>query len=112
MMQTIQALEPMKAKAIEPKASAEVEWGQLLEQMMSPTLFKFAGSWWNGGNIPGKKVQVFAYIGGLGNYEKTCREAISTWKGFDVLLDDQVQHVSEKTTKGTGEVDLVKPISS
>jgi hypothetical protein len=108
MMETIQGLESINAKSIEPKESAETEWKDLLERMISPTLFQFAGSWWNGANVPGKKRQVFNYVGGINTYEKTCHDSIGAWKGFDITLNDQpVARPAMAPGRGTQGADLV-----
>jgi hypothetical protein len=38
------------------------------------------------------------YIGGIDNYEKTCREKMMGWKGFNV-------NGGQKSTEGTGTTD-------
>lgn len=113
-MDTIRGLESINAKSIEPKESAETEWKDLLERMIQPTLFQDAGSWWNGANIPGKKKQVFNYIGGLSTYEKTCRDSIATWKGFNVTLHDKAVVNDHMTIAGARaeEVDLIEPVTA
>lgn len=113
-METIQKLEAANAKSIEPTQSAELEWANLLAAMVEPTLLKYAGSWWTGANIPGKKVQIFNYAGGLDSYEKRCREAISTLKGFDIVLNSgtQPRETHSQTTTRRQEADLVTPVSA
>ncbi|KAA8623752.1 Pyr-redox-3 multi-domain protein [Pyrenophora tritici-repentis] len=88
MLSTIQKLELMNAKSIEPKESAEAEWREELERLIEPRLSRHTKSWFNGGNIPGKKVQVLTYNGSFVLYEKTCWEALESWKGFDIVLND------------------------
>lgn len=42
-------------------------------------------SWWNGGNIPGKKVQPLAYAGGLPDYMKTLNRTLEhSYQGWIV----------------------------
>lgn len=72
-------------KSIEPRRDAEVEWKAALDSMTAYTLFPFTSSWWNGGNIPGKKAEGMTYIAGIQNYEKQCRDTMDGWKGFDVV---------------------------
>lgn len=83
MMEAIQKLEAMNGRAIEARAEAQTEWSELCEKMVEGTLFPLAGSWWTGANVPGKKTQMFNFIGGLNNYEQICRDAVKSSKGFD-----------------------------
>lgn len=53
---------------IEAKSEAEKQWGEMIEQITSESLFGKAQSWYMGANIPGKKVQMLMYPGGLPNY--------------------------------------------
>jgi cation diffusion facilitator CzcD-associated flavoprotein CzcO len=53
---------------IEAKPEAEKQWGEMIEQIASQALFHKAQSWYMGANIPGKKVQMLMYPGGLPNY--------------------------------------------
>jgi len=81
----ISRLEAVGAKSIEPKSSAQDQWSATIDAMNELTLYPFTSSWWDGGNIPGKKKQNMNYIGGIERYEKTCREMIEGWEGFDVV---------------------------
>lgn len=45
-------------------------------------------SWWTGGNIPGKKVQLLTYILGIDQYEAQCRGILDELKGFNVVYAD------------------------
>lgn len=53
--------------------------------MVKHTLYPFTNSWWNTSNIPGKKAENHNYILGINNYEKTCREKMAGWQGFEVV---------------------------
>lgn len=44
-------------------------------------LYPLANSWYMGANIPGKPRVFTPYIGGVGNYRKTCDEIAE--KGYD-----------------------------
>ena len=81
----IAKLEKEGAKSIEPLHSAEVGWKDMLASMNEHTLFPLTSSWWNGGNIPGKKAENMTYVAGIDNYEKQCRETMDGWKGFEVV---------------------------
>lgn len=111
-MDTIRGLESINAQSIEPKESAETEWTDVLERMIQPTLFQYAGSWWNGANIPGKKKQVFNYVGGLKTYEKTCRDSIAAWKGFNITLHDQAKATDHNFSKEAQAADLIEPVTA
>ncbi|KAF2195143.1 FAD/NAD(P)-binding domain-containing protein [Zopfia rhizophila CBS 207.26] len=82
---TILALNNEGARSIEPTRNAEVEWKALLNGMNEHTLYPYTDSWWTGGNIPGKKAENMSYIAGINTYEKTCREKMEGWQGFDVV---------------------------
>jgi hypothetical protein len=81
----ISRLEAAGAKSIEPKSSAQDQWSAAINAMNELTLYPFTSSWWDGGNIPGKKKQNMNYVGGIDRYEKTCREMIEGWEGFVIV---------------------------
>jgi len=81
----IARLEKQGAKSIEPKTSAQDQWKKAINAMNELTLYPFTSSWWDGGNIPGKKAENMNYVGGIERYEKTCREMVEGWIGFDVV---------------------------
>ena len=49
--------------------------------MAFKTLYPKANSWYMGANVPGKPRVFLPYIGGVGNYRKTCDEVVS--KGYE-----------------------------
>lgn len=57
-------LEAEGAKSIEATHEAEIEWKNSLEQVANMTLLPQTSSWWNGGNIPGKKAEGMSYVMG------------------------------------------------
>ncbi|KAF2490632.1 FAD/NAD(P)-binding domain-containing protein [Lophium mytilinum] len=81
----ISRLEETGAKSIEAKLEAQEDWKAALNAMNKLTLYPFTSSWWDGGNIPGKKAENMNYVGGIERYEKTCREMIDGWTGFNVV---------------------------
>lgn len=83
----ISALEASNAKSFEPQAAAEAEWCAYVDKIARMTLFPATNSWWTGGNVPGKKVQMLTYILGIDQYEKECRERLDKWQGFDVKYE-------------------------
>lgn len=80
----ITKLESEGAKSIEPTPKAEQEWKSDIDEANRKTLFPFTNSWWNGSNIPGKKVENLTYVAGIGDYEAKCRATLDGWKGFIV----------------------------
>lgn len=81
----IEKLEAEGARYIEATREAEDQWIQLVEDQNAPTLFPLTISWWNGGNVPGKKVQSYNYLGGIQNYESDIRGTLEGWKGFTIV---------------------------
>ncbi|KIX06716.1 uncharacterized protein Z518_04692 [Rhinocladiella mackenziei CBS 650.93] len=84
VVDAIEKLEKEGVKSIEPKQEAQDAWGEMITSMSQQTLFPLTNSWWTGGNIPGKKVQMLTYTRGIGEYEPQCRETLDSWKGFEV----------------------------
>ncbi|KAH7081972.1 hypothetical protein BKA63DRAFT_223596 [Paraphoma chrysanthemicola] len=82
---TIKSMRAEGTKVIEPKLEAEEEWKAGMNAMVEHTLYPFTDSWWNTSNIPGKKAENQSYILGINNYEATCRDKMTGWKGFDVV---------------------------
>ncbi|MFC8381718.1 flavin-containing monooxygenase [Nocardia sp. NPDC057272] len=50
---------------IEATVEAEQRWGTTIDEISAAALFSHAKSWYMGANIPGKKVQMLMYPGGL-----------------------------------------------
>ncbi|KAH6988314.1 hypothetical protein BKA56DRAFT_477622 [Ilyonectria sp. MPI-CAGE-AT-0026] len=84
VVSAIEKLEAEKVKSIEPSSEAQTGWGDMINETASKTLFPLTNSWWNGGNIPGKKVQLLSYVGGIAEYEKQCLDTLADWKGFEI----------------------------
>ncbi|KAF5010398.1 hypothetical protein FDECE_3450 [Fusarium decemcellulare] len=80
----IEKLEKEKSRSFEPTSTAEDEWKDLITTMIKGTLYGVTDSWWNGGNIPGKKPDVLSFAGGINQYEKICQERIDGWHGMTV----------------------------
>ena len=53
---------------IEPTLEAETYWTKETHKYWEDSLFPMAKSWYNGANIPGKKVEPLNYIGGMPKY--------------------------------------------
>ncbi|KAL2864297.1 uncharacterized protein BJX67DRAFT_383957 [Aspergillus lucknowensis] len=67
---------------IEPTEEAEKTWTEIVGMITSITLFPKVDSWYMGANIPGKKVQMLNFPGGLLLYEQMCWKVLETWEGF------------------------------
>ena len=53
------------------------------EHAIARTLFMKTPSWFTGGNIPGKKRGMLAYLGGMGNFTARCKTvAEKSYEGF------------------------------
>ena len=68
-------------ECIEPKAEAEDEWVDHVNETAHETLFPQANSWYMGANIPGKPRVFTPYVGGVGNYAKICEAVVA--KGYE-----------------------------
>ncbi|MGY1812102.1 flavin-containing monooxygenase [Blastococcus sp. SYSU D00820] len=68
---------------VEPDAAAEAEWTEHVQVVSRYTLYPETDSWYMGANIPGKPRVFLPYIGGVGNYRRTCDEiAAEGYRGF------------------------------
>lgn len=81
----IEKLEKEGAKSVEPVKEAEDEWDTMIDAMNKYTLFPLTNSWWNGANVPGKRIQILTHPGGIEMYEGQCRDTLKDWKGFNVV---------------------------
>lgn len=70
------------ARTIEADKSAQDEWTKMIEKMCESLLVRYTNSWWNGGNIYGKKTQMLTFPEGIESYERICREKLENWDGF------------------------------
>ncbi|KIJ29793.1 hypothetical protein M422DRAFT_187939, partial [Sphaerobolus stellatus SS14] len=68
---------------IEASQEAEEEWSNTVDTIFSGQLFSETKSWYNGANIPGKKVQSLVFTGGLPAYlERINGVAEKGYEGF------------------------------
>lgn len=68
---------------IEATPEAERQWGTHVAELTGMTLFPLAKSWYMGANIPGKKIELLNYPGGLPTYLQKCDESASRgYEGF------------------------------
>ena len=83
--QCIAHLEEHDLAYIEPTLEAEERWVEHVNEAANRTLYPKANSWWIGANIPGKPRVFSPYVGGVGNYRKTCDEVVANgYEGFVV----------------------------
>jgi cyclohexanone monooxygenase len=79
-------LEYLRKKDIqvtEASYEAQENWVAHVNELASRTLMPKAASWYMGANVPGKPRVFMPYIGGVGNYRKTCDEiAAGDYPGF------------------------------
>ncbi|KIY00951.1 uncharacterized protein Z520_03617 [Fonsecaea multimorphosa CBS 102226] len=113
IVSAIQKLEKEGASTIEPNPDAEDEWDAMIDAMNKHTLFPLTNSWWNGANIPGKKVQILTHPGGIQMYEGQCRATLGDWKGFTVVHKEGGSNgvvTAEKGAATEKSVEIVAPV--
>lgn len=59
---------------IDPDPAAQDEWVDLVDKVVSETLYATTESWYRGANVPGKPASFLAYAGGVGKYREICEE--------------------------------------
>jgi cation diffusion facilitator CzcD-associated flavoprotein CzcO len=72
-------------RTIEALATAQQEWIDHATALVAPTVLVHpsCNSWYNGGNVPGKKRMYMAYTGGIPEYRHRCDEiAAGGYNGF------------------------------
>ena len=72
-------------RTIEALASAQQEWIDHTTALVAPTVLVHptCNSWYNGGNVPGKKRMYMGYVGGIPEYRRRCDEiAAAGYTGF------------------------------
>jgi cation diffusion facilitator CzcD-associated flavoprotein CzcO len=72
-------------RTIEALASAQQEWIDHATSLVAPTVLVHPSckSWYNGGNVPGKKRMYMGYTGGIPEYRRRCDEiAAGGYTGF------------------------------
>src|SRR4051794_23543415 len=72
-------------KRIESTPEADRAWSDHVADLVAPTLFGKAKSWYMGANIPGKPIQSLNYPGGLPLYRQKVAEAMAGgFAGFQI----------------------------
>ena len=100
--QCIAHLEAHALDYVEPTLEAEDRWVEHVSEIASQTLFAKANSWWIGANIPGKPRVFMPYIGGVGNYRKTCERVVADgYEGFVLGAIDST--LSRRESRGSGQ---------
>jgi cation diffusion facilitator CzcD-associated flavoprotein CzcO len=72
-------------RTIEALPTAQTEWIEHTTALVSPTVLVHptCNSWYNGGNVPGKKRRYMGYVGGIPEYRRRCDEiAAAGYTGF------------------------------
>lgn len=72
-------------RTIEALGTAQQEWIDHATALVAPTVLVHpsCNSWYNGGNVPGKKRMYMGYTGGIPEYRRRCEEiAASGYTGF------------------------------
>ena len=72
-------------RTIEALPSAQSEWIDHTAALVAPTVLVHpsCNSWYNGGNVPGKKRLYMGYVGGIPEYRRQCDEiAAAGYTGF------------------------------
>jgi cation diffusion facilitator CzcD-associated flavoprotein CzcO len=72
-------------RTIEALSTAQQEWIEHTTSLVAPTVLVHpsCNSWYNGGNVPGKKRMYMAYTGGIPEYRRRCDEiAAAGYTGF------------------------------
>lgn len=64
----------------------EADWTAEVHAEWDKKLFKLAKSWYQGSNIPGKRVEPLNYVGGIPSYIKALDRSLdNNWQGWQVV---------------------------
>jgi cation diffusion facilitator CzcD-associated flavoprotein CzcO len=78
------------ATTIEPSREAEDAWVEYNAELVRPTLFETADTWYMGANIPGKPRVFMPHFGLVGPYRERCDEVVANdLEGFVFDADRQ-----------------------
>jgi cyclohexanone monooxygenase len=81
----VSSLRAQGYRTIEALPSAQEEWIEHTTSLVAPTVLVHptCNSWYNGGNVPGKKRMYMGYTAGLPEYRRRCEEiAAAGYTGF------------------------------
>ncbi|EKG14236.1 Pyridine nucleotide-disulfide oxidoreductase [Macrophomina phaseolina MS6] len=80
----LQMLTKNEIERFEPKKEVEEEWGRRVREKWEKSLFPRAKSWYQGANIPGRRVEPLNWAGGMPAYIKTLHDSLENdfqgWK--------------------------------
>ena len=76
IVDTLVDLQSKGFQTIEPTPVAEAGWVQHCNDCADITLFPKANSWYMGANVPGKPRVFLPYVGGVGEYRRTCEKVV------------------------------------
>ncbi|MEB3019660.1 flavin-containing monooxygenase [[Mycobacterium] crassicus] len=74
-------------RSIEALPAAQAEWIEHTTSLVAPTVLTHptCSSWYNGGNVPGKKRMYMGYTGGIPEYRRRCDQiAAAGYSGFEL----------------------------
>jgi cation diffusion facilitator CzcD-associated flavoprotein CzcO len=83
----IAGLHARGTRTIEAQPTAQREWIEHTTALVAPTVLVHptCNSWYNGGNVPGKKRMYMGYVGGIPEYRRRCEEiAANGYTGFEL----------------------------
>lgn len=80
-MNCLEHMKTNKLTRIEATETAQATYSKFLNDVYSMYLWPKAKSWYNGSNIPGKKVESLIWTGGLPFYNQTCNDSAA--KGYE-----------------------------
>ncbi|KAG5984830.1 hypothetical protein E4U55_003048 [Claviceps digitariae] len=70
-------------ESVEPTAQAEAEWTELVHTVYRNSLVRDTRSWYDGSNIPSKKLEPLIFFGGFPMYRDLCYKTLQDdWRGF------------------------------
>jgi len=73
---TIKSCEEKGITRIEAKEEAEEDWSRRLKEKWDASLFPLAKSWYQGSNIPGKRIEPLNWAGGMVAYVETLDKSV------------------------------------
>ncbi len=80
----IQELLDKNFNSVVPAEQAQDNWISHNNEIANSTLYPEAASWYMGANIPGKPRIFMPYVGGVKQYQATCKEILENdWHGFE-----------------------------
>ncbi|GAB0139122.1 hypothetical protein EsDP_00007337 [Epichloe bromicola] len=72
-------------ESLEPTVEAEREWASLLNSVYQKSLVRSTRSWYDGSNVPAKRMEPLIFFGGFPLYRELCYNALDeNFKGFKI----------------------------